>query len=384
MGSFNVGCGISGLAIEEGDKIGFVILNKSDGKMDRIREDVGFASFMRESDLFTPFLPPVFGEYGDYGIVENIKESKTTEVLEQMFGLKTQEVIACLTCTRDVYSSMSKIFENYFKGSRAFQEFGASIEDSLIELGFIEVPAGKRSLAKVISGKNEQVFALEGYELVLRPNPKPYPESMLPFWSVREASTGNVLVKEFQNQFISEALNAFSKATGVFPGYDAADVEKISMLNGFYGMFFLKKAFTGMRKHLAKNDYFYPSARKSYRNAWDQFAKVMAIKFAPGEENENFTNEELDMVIPLLEMPQSVERNTSLPMDKLDALAGYGSEYEYLEIFDLMDVLASVNRMFQPSFCGSQDGDTDASLALNAINGSVLARRKARNDEYDD
>lgn len=383
MGSFNVGCGISGLAIEEGDKIGFVILNKSDGKLDRTSEGVGFASFMRETDLFKPFLPPVFGVYGDYGIIENIKESKTTEVLENMFGLKVEDVIACLSCTRDAYSSMGKVFEHYFKGPKGFQEFDADIATSLIELGFVEVPAGKRSLAKVVTGKKEQVFALEGYELVLRPNPKPYPESLLPFWSVRETATGNVLVKEFQNQFISEALNAFSKSTGIFPGYDAADVEKISTLNGFYGMFFLKKAFTGMIKHLAKNDYYYPSARKSYRNAWDQFANLMNLKFTPAG-NDKFTDEELDMVVPLLEMPQSVERNTSFPMDKLDVLAGYGSDYEYLEIFDLMDVLVSVNRMFQPSFCGSQDGDTDASLALNVIAGSVLARRKARNDEYDD
>lgn len=383
MGSFNVGCGISGLAIEEGDKIGFVILNKSDGTLDRLSEGVGFTSFMREADLFKPFLPPVFGVYGDYGVVENITESKTTEVLENMFGLKVQDVIACLSCNRDVYSSMSKIFELYFKGSKTFQDFGADIATSLVELGFVEAPAGKQSLAKIVAKKNEQVFTLGDYELVLRPNPKPYPESLLPFWSVRESATGNVLIEEFQSQFISEALNSFAKATGIFPGYDSADVEKISVLNGFYGMFFLKKAFTGMRKHLVKNDYYYPSARKSYRDAWDQFAKVMNLKLSMNG-NDKFTKDELSKMIPLLDMPQSVERNTSFPMGKLDALAGYGCDYEYLEIFDLMDVLASVNRMFQPSFCGSQDGDTDSSLALNAINDSVLARRKARNDEYDD
>lgn len=66
MGSFSVACGMSGLTIVEGDKVGIQILapnNSPFAKLDGVMPD----SFHSPSDLMMPYLPPFYGEYADYG-----------------------------------------------------------------------------------------------------------------------------------------------------------------------------------------------------------------------------------------------------------------------------------------------------------------------------
>ena len=373
MGSFNVACGISNIAIQEGDETGFVILAKGTGP-ERTTPGVGVPYFLSDSDLFKPFLPPVFGVYGDYGNLADIKASKTTEVLESMFGQPIEKIMECITCSRDLYDPFSKIFETYFKGSKSFQEFEATHEESLKELGFTKVPASGGKFSKMVSGKNEEVFQLGGYEIVLRPA-KDIPQ--LPFWSIRETGTQKAITGEFRSQFISEPIGVFSRVTGLFPGYDKADYEKIEILNKFYGMFFLKDAFTGMLTYLTEEDSYSPQSEGAYRKMWDDYVKLNnAIK--SGHEKAEI----LAVALPHADLFRFVERNTALKTTHWGYLNVYGEGYDYIDLPDLMSVMASVNRMFVPSFCGSQDGDTKASLALNAITGRVLAERKSW--QYDD
>lgn len=363
MGSFNVGCGISNLAIQQGDDIGFVILTRSEGNM-RQNPESGFATHVYNNDLFKPFLPPVFGMYGDYGNVEAIEKSKTTELLEKMFSRPVETIIECITCGGGPYDS-GRIYDNYFTGSKKFREFGVSHEVALTELGF----------TKVASGESEEIYRLGGVDIVGRPSEK---HAMLTEWTLCKADTEEVLVPSFISQFTSEPLAQFSKVTGIFPGYEEKDYETIQALSGFYGMYFLKDAFTGMKAHLAKDEYFFPDAKESYEKMWKEFCAAQIVIKQNPEESWALTK------LPYMRLGEFIHRNTTFPIESIMELSVYGDTFEYIEIAYLMYVMSTVNRMFMPSFCGTQDGDTDASLALNAITNKVLNARKKEYDQYDD
>jgi hypothetical protein len=354
VGSHNAGCGISNITIQEGDRVGFVLLAKSD-RPERMAPNVGFASYIRETDTFRPVLPAIYGKYSGYGDIENVTPSKTTELLEKMFSRPIDDIMACVTCTRELYSSCSEIYERYFTGSKAFNEFGVSHEDGLVPLGF----------TKVSSGDKEEAYRWGKYEIIVRK------DGMLSWWAIYNADTEELLVPEFPSQFISNVLDEFSKVSGIFPGYDDADVEKITALNAFYGMFFLEDTFIGMRSYLEENDEDFRDSVEANQGMWNGFVAAQNIL---KDESEDV----VDVVLPNLAMSRFIQQTTALPCDAIPSLSIYGETYEYLELADLATVLAMVNRMFQPSFCGTQDGDDDVSLALNAVTNRIIAERKSR------
>lgn len=60
MGSFSVACGISGLAVEEGERVGAVLLVPS-----RLPD-------LSPTQYFVPLIPPVYGTYADYGWLDSV------------------------------------------------------------------------------------------------------------------------------------------------------------------------------------------------------------------------------------------------------------------------------------------------------------------------
>lgn len=361
MGSFNVGCGISNLAIEMGDDIGFVILTPSEGNMRRNPEN-GFATLVHNDDLYKPFLPPVFGMYGDYGYMNSIEKSTTTELLENMFSRPIEDIIECITCGGGPYDS-GRIYEKYFTGSKKFREFGVTHEVALTELGFM----------KVDSGKSEEIYRLGDVDIVARPSEQ---HELLTSWTLYKADTEEVLASAFISQFVDQVLEHFAKVTGIFPGYDEKDYAAIQALSKFYGMYFLKDAFTGMKTHSAKNDYFFSDRQEAYEKMWKEFCAGQIVIAQNPEESWETTK------LPYTRLGQFIDRYTGFPVEGMMNLSIYGSSLEYFEIGHLMAAMSSVNRMFLPSFCGSQDGDTDASLALNAITNKILKARKSEEDRY--
>lgn len=363
MGSFNVGCGISNLAIQQGDDVGFIILTKGTGN-ERNDPSVGVANFIYGNELFRPYLPPVFGMYGDYGIVEAIEPSKTTEILEAMFSLPVNDIIECITCRRGLYSE-GEIFERYFVGSKKFTEFGVSHETALIALGFTKSPSGAR----------EEVYNLGKFDIVVRPYEK---QPMLYVWSIWDAEKEEtVLVPEFISQSTTHVLEEFSKVSGIFPGYKEEDYAKIQTLKSLYGMYFLKDTFTGMKSHLEKNDYFFPDEKDSLEKMWNEFRNARTLLKV--EEPESYK-----LLLPHLSLGQYIFRYTGFPIASIEELAVYGETYEYLEMPYLSSIMTTLNRMFMPSYCGTQDGDDDASAALNAITNKTLAARRKEYDKYND
>jgi len=77
MGSFSVYCSISNISITSGQKCVLLPLKKR-----------------KDYETYLPYLPatlPIFGEYDDYGSIEQIEKDKNTELIEEHFGVSIDE-----------------------------------------------------------------------------------------------------------------------------------------------------------------------------------------------------------------------------------------------------------------------------------------------------
>lgn len=364
MGSFNVACGISNIGINEGEDIGFVILRRNKSLSGRNQVDeTGFAYYTYATDVFSPFLAPVFGEYGDYGNIENIQSSCTTAILESIFHRPVASILACITSDDYVYSRYGKLYATYFTGNRDWDEREISIGDALSMLGFEHYISGS-------SESRSQNYVFGTYKLVYGPKTSRYGgPAPVNVWSIVDLSTDTVIVPSFDGRDAMAVMNKFCKVTGVFPGFDQNDYKAIALLDDLYGMFFLKDVFDKMRDSVSYG--ITPSRSKSLQDKWDIVAQEMKVT----EGNDFLDNWEVADDL------SSITRNLSLPNNLRNELRGYGETYELLETHALISLMGLVNRMFAPTVCGTQHGDDKVSKKLNAVTDAILTKRIA---EWDD
>lgn len=76
MGSWSVYCGISNIAITSGQKCILLPIKKNSGS---------------ETREWQPATLPIFGEYNDYGGIENIDVDDNTKLIEEYFGITIDE-----------------------------------------------------------------------------------------------------------------------------------------------------------------------------------------------------------------------------------------------------------------------------------------------------
>ncbi len=76
MGCWSVNCGISNIAITAGNKCVILPLKKSTSS---------------ETRNWQPATLPIFGEYNDYGGIEDIEEDDNTKFIEEHFGISIDE-----------------------------------------------------------------------------------------------------------------------------------------------------------------------------------------------------------------------------------------------------------------------------------------------------
>ncbi len=91
MGSFNVACSISNISIGAGDPVAYIPL-----EIARYPYHIGDGNDMLiyTHCFYAPVTLPIFGEYDDYGGVENIEKDRNTEIIEEHFGIPIDKVIA--------------------------------------------------------------------------------------------------------------------------------------------------------------------------------------------------------------------------------------------------------------------------------------------------
>lgn len=86
MGSFNVSCGVSRLSIGPGTPMVLIPLVPVDTKWSDRYVGAFVVSNEGPRAANVPFTLPIFGEYNDYGTLENVEEDENTEAIEKFFG----------------------------------------------------------------------------------------------------------------------------------------------------------------------------------------------------------------------------------------------------------------------------------------------------------
>ena len=89
MGSWSVSCGISNIAITSGNKCVLLPLRKNNG-------DYGYYEYI-------PATLPIFGEYNDYGGIEDIEKNFNTELIEKVTGVSIEDFCVFLVDGRFTY-----------------------------------------------------------------------------------------------------------------------------------------------------------------------------------------------------------------------------------------------------------------------------------------
>ena len=103
MGCFSYTCQLSGLPITSGNKAVIVPIIPKDNWYDNSEESIrkfGKSCFVSNDGpnvFFDELCFPIFGEYNDYGGLENIVKDDNTKVLEEFFGLKIEKIVSVLT-----------------------------------------------------------------------------------------------------------------------------------------------------------------------------------------------------------------------------------------------------------------------------------------------
>lgn len=89
MGCWSVACGVSNIAITAGNKCVLLPLRKNEG-------DYGYFEYI-------PAMLPIFGEYDDYGGIENIEKNINTELIEKVTGVTIEDFCTFLVDGKYTY-----------------------------------------------------------------------------------------------------------------------------------------------------------------------------------------------------------------------------------------------------------------------------------------
>jgi len=346
MGSFNVSCGISNLSINEGDRIGFVML--MDAPASYRTDHTGATMRLYADELYHPYLPPVFGTYGDYGRIEDVEESITTRLIEKTFNRPAEDVVNAIASGRDLYSDMGTIAPLYLENPKSSRlgEWQVTDVDALKSVGFIE--------------KKTDVYQYGNFVLA---------KLALNSWAVLTLS-GDVIRDKFRVNYIHEAVSAFAEATDTFPGISSEDSYAVQTIPKLSGMFFLEEVFAELNEKVVESE-----ERKWMAESWEKLVETLELlESSPraagllGIMGESFR---------LLE-------KIAFPSERAGELLAYKDSTEFSSISTLIIMLTATNHLLQPTFNGEQDGNDPASKTLAEVSLKILEdRRKKWNDEDD-
>lgn len=350
MGSFGVACGLSGLAIQEGDETGLVLLSEL------VLPDESSSKFILSDydQKYSMFLPPIYGIYDDYGQLGSIKRSRTVDLLEKLFDQDIQTILKCIPQGDDFYRMSSYVYFHYNK-TMAF--LGDKLFDQLVSHGMTEV----------VDNDTQSIYTFKNATLTL--------DKDKGIWSVSKNNwQGEPYVLSEMSNFGAgpeKVLDFFSLHTGLYPGFDEKDYWALSQYRNLNGMFFLPEVFNKLTPTVLNS-----SLRKSWleraRKSWDETKKDYF------EHNDGFYNLASNNMFDL-----SFNRIYARLYDFVDQLFDtYGDDNaDMLEGYVLKQVVEASNRQFGPTALGSQHGEDQISRKMAETMLEILDSRTAKYGE---
>jgi hypothetical protein len=351
MGSFNVGCGLTNMSIGAGDKVGLLLLAKPIYDNSGIRSNSNTTSYIRCTDVFAPYLPPIYGEYDDYGLIENIEPSVTTELLEEMFTAPISSIIAAIRDTGSPYYGDSTIAQMYMpEEMKHLFGYSSNEKEQMEALGFTHSVAENGN----ILFENKQFLITGATE-----NGLPYRK-----WNLTHKKK-NITTQDTHDLKI--VLNLINKTIKGYLGYPLDTWNKIDLLNELGGMMFLREAKEKLVPLAYKHvDYWYKPLEEMNADVAKLLTKLSQVKYS--------NDQEFELLMLSSEWHNLVGRETtSFPSDKMGVFGAYAANpEEFLEMNDLVTTMSKLNRLFMPTFSGEQFGDEKFELAALEVSKEIL------------
>lgn len=149
MGSWSVYCSISKIAITAGQKCVLIPLKKA-----------------KYNNSYLPYLPftlPIFGEYDDYGGIENIEEDENTKLLEEHFGYPIHDF--CQFFTRGCIRTDEDDFPKNLLKNEELKELTFMFVDRQVYDFMSTIQKGENGAGHLEFG-NPKLLTLLGFEYV--------------------------------------------------------------------------------------------------------------------------------------------------------------------------------------------------------------------------
>lgn len=352
MGSFFVGCAISNLAIGDNDRIGFMIIGKPKNYGDLYPDKPQRPFYTYNTDLYKPFLPPIFGQYADYGDIDRIRPSATTELIETMFHRPVKTVLDAIVCNRGVYSKHGQIMASYYSGDGyIFDGYKTPATETLLAVGF---------LSRGENSDGDTIFDFNDYTVAMHPRN---------FYTISNHVQGQTIKNKFYASSGYELLEYFGQVTGVYPGYDPEEYEAISLVDNLSGTYFLEDVYHEMVGFMEADIYMKRDLVKFDKDWTELMVKL--------ESSEDLYYESC-----LISALTYIQRETVFPYSEQQKLLAYKDTDGFAPMNSLVTLMSSLNRMLIPSFCGEQCGNDRFSNALNVSTQKILDGRIAESEDW--
>lgn len=373
MGSFNVACGISNISINEGSPVGFLLMSKTQpGQIVRGADhSKGYAFQVHPHAQYTPFLPMVFGTYDDYGNVADVEETRTSKIIEAIFKRPIETVIRCIT-ENELYGSQNEFLKQYGIENHKLDSFGP-IGKGLESVGFIEN----------INDANEKTYTYKNYTVVFHASG---------LYSIihPNKTVAAVSKNKFEDTVIPvnsalDVLRYFHEVTNLLPGFKEEHWSEVKLLSSLYGMYVHRDIWNGMSEYIDTEAQAWGTeiAERNKKERQMFFSKVCKTEvFSKVLGKTVVTNGfKLLYIMPACRQMMST---ISLPLGFYPLLGAYSGSNEMDQVEKLYETLRSVNRIFQPSFVGTQDGEPKATRLLHKLANKAIASHGYDDEEDKD
>lgn len=241
MGCFNVACSISNLSIGAGTEVAFFPLWPNKYTKEHLVEPT--SNLIYPYCYYNPLTLPIFGQYDDYGSVENIVEDDNTKAIEKFFNISIKEFIECVTCNRDITDQFGEVFNTYTMHKEFLSDFGTQFNEKwLLTLGF---------------DKKEGFYTFQDFPFEVyieeKEQEKDYIEKGT-YFSYKIVKEGTTLKELSDHPFSAnyEAAKNFQKdfvdVCGYYLGVDPENQRRVGMLQDVSGMFVHKEIYDELIK----------------------------------------------------------------------------------------------------------------------------------------
>lgn len=361
MGCFNVACGISGVTIVEGERMGALLIRKKKGYSSANHTDTNKSDqYFMTSDLYVPITPPVYGEYDDYGGLSNIENSPVVNYLKEDFGMPVEVLFECIDAQSPFRLSDESLsfFYDSDDGSSQYVLDKKRVALANIDFSMLGWSWSDEYYEWIFKDKSwRRFFALS----------VPDDDNCIYFRVWMDGREDYAKTKKCLARDLQGFIEWFSSISGVWLGMDDVRSRSFEMTRGLTWMPFVPEIFETL-KSVVESDFMFDLSVKRFDDMVDALPeKLASVKY--DSDMVVFANDfMLQDTIGLIEA------------NAYRSIVSCPAEWRDLAYF--AGVMRSVNRIYSPTNTIKQGADYGAELAIGRFLLNRAEKKMKEIDEY--